>query len=87
MLNSIAAVFTLLTISIGEEFEFKFFKVLACVSGDPVHEGRSKLTAAGLDGDMCRDVACCDDEDNAACRQRQDVFRTVFGNRSILEKG
>jgi len=29
-----AAVFTLLTISIGEEFEFKFFKILACVSID-----------------------------------------------------
>ena len=25
-------VFTLLTISIGEEFGFKFFKILACVS-------------------------------------------------------
>jgi hypothetical protein len=30
-------VFTLLTIAIGEEFEFKFFKVLACVSHDIRH--------------------------------------------------
>jgi len=28
----VIGVFVLLTISIGEEFEFKFFKILACVS-------------------------------------------------------
>lgn len=31
-LIQILGVFTLLTISIGEEFEFEFFKVLSCVS-------------------------------------------------------
>ena len=32
MLTLSVAVFTLLTISIGEEFEFKFFRILSCVS-------------------------------------------------------
>lgn len=35
LLTRYTGVFTLLTISIGEEFEFRFFKVLACVS--PYH--------------------------------------------------
>lgn len=39
MLNPITAVFALLTISIGEEFDFKFFKVLSCVSGVSPCEG------------------------------------------------
>lgn len=46
-----------------------------------------KLTPTGLDGNMCRDVACCHDEDGETCHQRQDVLRAMFGNRSILEKG
>lgn len=39
MLNAMAAVFALLIISIGEEFDFRFFKVLSCVSGNSVCEG------------------------------------------------
>lgn len=42
---------------------------------------------AGLDGYMCRDVACCHDRNGEASYQRQDVFRTVFGHRPVLEKG
>jgi hypothetical protein len=32
LLTVVLGVFTLLTISVGEEFEFKFFKILSCVS-------------------------------------------------------
>ena len=70
VLIPMAAVFALLTMSIGEEFDLRFFEVLSCVSGAPVQRGFSRLTPTGLDGDMCRDVACCDDEDGAACHQR-----------------
>lgn len=79
------AVFTLLTISIGEEFELKFFKILSCVCNTPMQE-RSRLTPAGLVGYVCPDVAYCHDEDSETCRLRQDVLRTMFRNRPILEK-
>jgi hypothetical protein len=70
VLKSTAAVFTLLTISIGEEFEFGFFKILSCVSGDFAAKASSELTRKGLDGDMCRTVAFCHDQDGEACYQR-----------------
>jgi hypothetical protein len=35
VLTVVIGVFTLLTISIGEEFDFRFFKILSCVSGIP----------------------------------------------------
>ena len=70
MLKPMSAVFTLLTISIGEEFEFKFFKILSCVSGDSAAEGLLQLTSIGFDGNMCRAVASCHDQDGEACCKR-----------------
>jgi hypothetical protein len=37
VLIAMIGIFTLLTISIGEEFDFKFFKILSCVSRIPVY--------------------------------------------------
>jgi hypothetical protein len=41
---------------------------------------------AGLDRYMCHFVACCSGGHGEARYERQDVFRTVFGNRSIHAK-
>jgi hypothetical protein len=67
VLKSMTAVFTLLTISIGEEFNFKFFKIISCVSRESVYKASSKLTLAGLDGNMCRAMDCCRDQNGEAC--------------------
>jgi hypothetical protein len=36
---------------------------------------------------MCPAVADCHGKDSEACHQRQDVFRTMFRNRSVFKKG
>lgn len=82
-------VFTLLTISIGEELELKFFKVLSCVSCILLSKtdfGNTYNPFEGLDRDMHRDVAsrCC--KNSEAYRQRQNVFCAMFRNRPVLKK-
>lgn len=86
-------VFTLLTISIGEELESRFFKVLSCVSlhhlcslhFDEVYINHLPDTS-GLHGGMCHHVACGGRRDNQALHQRENVLRTLPGYGFICEK-
>jgi hypothetical protein len=56
--------------------------------GKPVCETFLRLTdlSIGLDRNLCRAVACHRGEDSEAYHQRQDVLRTMPGNRPVLEK-
>jgi hypothetical protein len=74
-----AGVFTLLTMSIGEELESQFFKVLSCVSSilfqlEMDHLLTLAFSTLGIDRGMCHHVArdCC--RDCAAFYYGQDVL-------------
>jgi hypothetical protein len=84
-------VFTLLTISIGEELESRFFKVTSCVSlYRHAHNYKSLLilipSGLGINGIMRHHVArgCC--KDSAALFNRQDVLCTLSRYRSVPKK-
>jgi hypothetical protein len=85
-------VFTLLTISIGEELESRFFKVTSCVSSHlrPNDDLKRLLMIVpsdlGIDGDLRHYVVRSYCRDSAAFFNRQDVFRAVSGYRSVPEK-
>lgn len=86
-------VFTLLTMTIGEELESRFFKVLSCVRAYrlfslPFHEHSTNgvSDALGLHRGMCHNVARCGGRDNPALHQRENVLCTMPWDRFIREK-
>jgi len=86
-------VFTLLTLTIGEELESRFFKVLSCV-GCMLYQAQilslwlltSVSNAADPNRSMRIDVAGCRYWNGAAVNQRQDVLCTLLGNGFVPEK-
>jgi len=93
LMNFASGVFTLLTITIGEELESRFFKVLSCVSDMLSHPDlalQRLLTpvsyGAGAHRSMRPNVAGCRCWDSAAVDHRQDVFRTLFRYGFVPEK-
>ncbi len=85
-------VFTLLTITIGEELESRFFKVLSCVRSFSFRPSLTRaffltlvLPALGFDSDMYHYVArdCC--TDSAAFYHGQDVLCPMPGYGFVPE--
>lgn len=87
-------VFTLLTISLGEELESRFFKVLSCVCAPlsvlACFLGGTLLMVVcavlGIDCHMCHHVARRRGGDNPTIHQWQDVLRTVSRYRSVRKE-